>query len=153
MAGLSSSKGKIMRWDTFQISGGKHNCLLLPVPISKFIHTETIAELSIYLLYCLRHFFWVGGCDAGSTKSICNKNHVLPPQSYFLGKMSTSHHPHSVSDQKKKCILVLSHNFGSKQWGDTPTYFSKLTSKECRKKIFFIFYLKNVYFGPTSAYI
>ena len=25
-AGPSSSKGKILRWDTFQISGGKHNC-------------------------------------------------------------------------------------------------------------------------------
>ena len=26
MAGPSSSKGKILRWDTFQISGGKFNC-------------------------------------------------------------------------------------------------------------------------------
>ena len=50
MAGPSSSKGKIMK---FQISGGKHNCLLLPVPISKFIHTETIAELSIYIYLTL----------------------------------------------------------------------------------------------------
>ena len=31
MAGPSSSKGKIVKWDTFQIIGGKHNCLLLPV--------------------------------------------------------------------------------------------------------------------------
>ena len=31
MASLSSSKGKIVKWDTFQISGSKHNCLLLPV--------------------------------------------------------------------------------------------------------------------------
>ena len=31
MASLSSSKGKIVKWDTFQIIGSKHNCLLLPV--------------------------------------------------------------------------------------------------------------------------
>ena len=31
MAGPSSTKGKIVRLDTFQISGGKNNCLLLPV--------------------------------------------------------------------------------------------------------------------------
>ena len=29
--GPSSSKGKFLRSDTFQISGGNHNCLLLPV--------------------------------------------------------------------------------------------------------------------------
>ena len=28
MAGPSSSKGKILRWDTFQVSGGKFNCLI-----------------------------------------------------------------------------------------------------------------------------
>ena len=31
MASPSSTKGKIVRLDTFQTSGGKHNCLLLPV--------------------------------------------------------------------------------------------------------------------------
>ena len=31
MAGPSRSKGKIVKLDTFQIIGGKHNCLLLPV--------------------------------------------------------------------------------------------------------------------------
>ena len=31
LAGPSSSKRKIMNWEIFQISGGKNNCLLLPV--------------------------------------------------------------------------------------------------------------------------
>ena len=47
---------------------------------------------------------------------------------------------HSVSDQKKKCILVLRQNFGSKQVVSTPTHFSKLINKELRKKIFFHFF-------------
>jgi len=41
---------------------------------------------------------------------------------------------YTVSQIRKKCILVLSQNFGSKQLGNTPTYFSKLTIKEWRKK-------------------
>ena len=36
MASSNSSKGKILRWDTFQISGGKLNCLLLPVTFRNF---------------------------------------------------------------------------------------------------------------------
>ena len=43
MAGSSSSKGKIMRSDTFQISGGKHNCLLLHV-------INTNSELALYIV-------------------------------------------------------------------------------------------------------
>ena len=34
MACSSSSKRRIMNWETFQISGGKNNCLLLPVVLS-----------------------------------------------------------------------------------------------------------------------
>ena len=46
MAGPSSSNRKIMRWDTFQISGGKHNCLLLPV-----INTNTELVLHIVTFF------------------------------------------------------------------------------------------------------
>ena len=64
MAGLSSSKGKIMRWDTFQISGSKHKCLLLPVLIQyltankgmkKFCHLETIIVFYSKLSFHLSH--------------------------------------------------------------------------------------------------
>ena len=40
---------------------------------------------------------------------------------------------------KKKCILVLRQNFGSKQVVSTPTHFSKLINKEWRKFFFFHF--------------
>ena len=58
---------------------------------------------------------------------------------------------HSVSDQKKKCILVLRQNFGSKQVGRTPTHFSKVTDKKQREIFFLTFYLKNVYFGGQKV--
>ena len=50
MASLSSSKGKIMRWDTFQISGGKHNCLLLPVQLQYMIPTQVWKDILVFIL-------------------------------------------------------------------------------------------------------
>ena len=50
MAGPSSSKGKIVRWNTFQISGGKHNCLLLPV-MYYCINLASTCQLCILFLY------------------------------------------------------------------------------------------------------
>ena len=48
---------------------------------------------------------------------------------------------HSVSDLKKKCILNLSGNFGSKQVGRTLKHFSKFSDEKWRKFFFSLFTL------------
>ena len=48
---------------------------------------------------------------------------------------------HSVSDLKKKCILNLSGNSGSKQVGRTLKHFSKFSDEKWRKFFFSLFTL------------